>query len=59
MKKSKYTESQIIRALKENESGRSVELIRSIFQIIDCLKNSKSSVEATSIAEMPAPAAIT
>jgi len=27
MKKSKYTESQIIRALKENESGRSVEEI--------------------------------
>lgn len=25
MKKSKYTESQIIKALKENESGRSVE----------------------------------
>ncbi|WP_282784833.1 transposase, partial [Phaeodactylibacter xiamenensis] len=25
MKKSKFTESQIIKALKENESGRSVE----------------------------------
>lgn len=27
MKKSKFTESQIIKALKENESGRSVEEI--------------------------------
>lgn len=27
MKRSKYTESQIIKALKENESGRSVEEI--------------------------------
>lgn len=27
MKKSKFTESQIIKALKENESGRSVEAI--------------------------------
>jgi len=27
MKKSKFTESQIIRALKENEAGRSVEEI--------------------------------
>lgn len=27
MKKSKFTESQIIKALKENESGRSVETI--------------------------------
>ncbi len=27
MKKTKFTESQIIKALKENESGRSVEQI--------------------------------
>jgi len=30
MKKSKFSESQITRALKENESGKSVELTRSI-----------------------------
>jgi len=30
MKKSKFTESQIIKALKENESGRSVEEIRAL-----------------------------
>ena len=33
MKKSKFTESQIIKALKENESGRSVEEISRDFGI--------------------------